>query len=109
MTADSPDARRTTPRKPLRARAQVAPPGSSVQSGMTVDVSASGVSLMLDEQIASGAVCSIRFEMPVAGKTHVVQATAIAVYSVCVGQKGFRVGFHFNKADPARMQLINTL
>jgi hypothetical protein len=47
--------------------------------------------------------------MPVAGKTHVVQATAIVVYCVCVGQKGFRIGFHFNLVDHARTQLINSM
>lgn len=109
MITDSVETRRVVPRKPLRARAQVAAPGAAVQNGMTVDLSASGVSIMLAEQVANGALCTLRFEMPVAGKTHVVQATAIVVYCVCVGQKGFRIGFHFNLVDHARTQLINSM
>ena len=65
--------------------------------------------MMLGEQVGSGAVCSIRFEIPEGRKTRIVQASAIAVYCVCVGQQGFRVGFHFSAADPARTQLINAL
>jgi hypothetical protein len=109
MANDSPDIRRVTPRKPLRARAQVAAPGAPVQSALTVDVSVSGVSLMLPEQLATGAACQIRFEIPVGGKTHVVQGSAKVVYCVCVGQKGFRAGFQFTDADQARTQLINAL
>ena len=64
---------------------------------------------MLQESVANGTACQLRFEIPTGRKKEVVQALAKAVYCVCVGQKGFRIGFQFSGADPARKALINAL
>lgn len=108
MENESPEARRA-PRKNLRARAQVAAPAEPVQNGWTVDVSVSGVCIMLAEQVQNGAKCVIRFEVPVDTQKKIVQAAATAVYCVCVGRQGFRVGFHFSEPDPVRTNTIKAL
>lgn len=109
MISDSPEARRVTPRNRLRERAQVALPGADVLGGTTIDISTSGVSIMVHEQIANGTACWVRFEIPDGGTKNIVQAQAKAIYSVCVGEQGFRVGFQFTFKDLERTQLINAL
>lgn len=93
----------------MRARGQVAATGTPVQSGVTIDISVDGISMMLAAQVADGAACHIRFEIPDGGATKVIQASAKVTYCVCVGQQGFRVGFNFSAIDHSRSQLINAL
>lgn len=109
MISDLPETKRANPRSRLRERAQVALPGEPVLGGTTIDVSTSGVSIMVHEQIPGGAACWVRFEIPDGGRKNIVQAQAKAIYSVCVGEQGFRVGFQFTFKDPERTQLINAL
>ena len=109
MISDAPETKRVNPRSRLRERAQVALPGAAVLGGTTIDISTSGVSIMVHEQIANGTECWVRFEIPDCGRKNIVQAQAKAIYSVCVGEQGFRVGFQFIFKDVERTQLINAL
>lgn len=109
MDSDLPETKRAAPRTRLRERAQVAVPGEPVLGGTTIDISTSGVSIMVHEQITSGAACWVRFEIPDGGGKNIVQAQARAIYCVCVGQQGFRVGFQFTFKDPERTRRINAL
>ena len=97
------------PRYPLRGRAQVALPNQIILAGRTVDISVGGVCLLIDDQIPPGVICTVRLEMLVKGKTHIITAQAKTIYGVFATGGGFRVGFAFREGDAQRTSLINSL
>ena len=64
---------------------------------------------MLQDQIPTGVVCPIRFEMMINGKDHVITAQAKSIYCVLTGSDGFRAGLAFKEDDPQRTTLIKSL
>lgn len=100
---------RIAPRKVLRCRAKVMLNGGRPPlMGRTVDISTSGICLMLDGPLVAGESCVIAFEAPVKGTMRKVMASAKAVYSICSGE-GFRIGFQFVQLDAATTSIINEI
>jgi len=96
------EVRRST-RYPVRGRVQVALPNQIILSAHTVDISVEGICIVLQDQIPTGVVCPIRFEMTVNGKDHVITAQAKSIYFVLAGGDGFRAGFAFREDDSQRV------
>lgn len=100
---------RIAPRKILRVRAKVMLNGGRPPvMGRTIDISTSGISVMLEDSLAAGESCVIAFEAPIRGTIRKVMASAKAVYSIC-GADGFRTGFQFVQLDAANTSIINEL
>lgn len=100
---------RIAPRKVLRCRAKVMlDRGRPPMMGKTVDISVSGICIMLEGSLATGESCVISFEAPVKGTMRKVMASAKAVYSICSGDS-FRTGFQFVQLDAANTSIINEI
>jgi hypothetical protein len=100
---------RIAPRKVLRCRAKVMISGGRPPlNGRTVDISTSGICIMLEAPLQAGESCVISFEAPVKGTIRKVMVSANAVYSIYSGE-AFRTGFQFVQLDAASTSIINEL
>jgi c-di-GMP-binding flagellar brake protein YcgR len=100
---------RIAPRKVLRCRVKVMLNGGRPPLiGRTVDISISGICLMLETPLAAGESCVIAFEAPVNGTMRKVMVSAKAVYSIFSGE-GFRIGLQFVQLDAANTSIINQI
>ena len=102
------DDTRIAPRKVLRCRAKVVLQAGSALAGKTVDISASGICVMVDNPLQAGQICMIIFETPIKGVPKQVNVVAKVVYSI-LGTDGFRTGFQFSQLTPANTALINEI
>lgn len=86
--------RREAVRRPLRGAAMVLLPGQPGRLGRTLDVSATGICVVLAETLPAGIECMVGFEMPDGtGMRKRVQSRARIVHSVLSKQSdGFKVG-----------------
>jgi len=86
--------RREAARRPLRGNAMVLLPGQPGRLGRTIDVSETGVCVILKDGLPSGTDCLVGFELPdKAGNRRRVQSKAQVVHSVLSSQhEGFKVG-----------------
>jgi len=100
---------RVDTRKILRCAAKVLLKDSTVLNARTIDISMSGISLMLNDQIPTPLQCVIVFEAPANGKMVKVSVGAKAVYCTCVGTSGFRGGFQFDKGNDLAAKSIRQL
>lgn len=100
---------RTAARKVLRCPARLLLGDAAAVKGKTIDISMSGVSIMLDEPVAVGRPCTLVFEPSVNGKLVKISIQGKAVYCTCVGTSGFRVGMQFAPPDAAMAKLIRQL
>ncbi|NRF67378.1 PilZ domain-containing protein [Aquincola sp. S2] len=89
--------RREAVRRSLRSPALVLLPGQPGRIGKTVDVSETGVCLMLPEGLPGGTQCMVGFELPdKAGARKRVQSKARVVHSVLSNLgDGFKIGMQF--------------
>lgn len=89
--------RREAIRRQLRSPALVLLPGQPGRVGRTVDVSETGMCLMLAEGLPDGTECLIGFELPEKGGARKrVQSRARVVHSVLSTQgEGFKIGMQF--------------
>lgn len=79
--------------------------GCAPIAARTLDISANGISLLMNEPLQTGQRCQISFEMYFDGKANVV--TAKAAVSHCIfSSTGFKVGFQFSKLDLSAMTVI---
>ena len=99
---------RIAPRKLIRSRAKVGLENGPTLSGRTVDISMTGICVMVDGPINPGHVCMIAFEATVQGKPMMVTVMAKTVYSIC-GRDGFRTGFQFMKVKPETNAILANL
>jgi len=106
--AEQKDAR-TAARKVLRCPARLMLGDAAAIKGRTIDISMTGVSIMLDEPIAVGRPCTLVFDPPVNGKLVKISIPGKAIYCTCVGTSGFRVGMQFAPQDAAMAKLIRQL
>jgi hypothetical protein len=106
--AEQKDAR-TAARKVLRCPARLMMGDTVAIKGRTIDISMSGVSIMLDEPVTVGRPCTLVFDPSVNGKLVKISILAKAVYCTCVGTSGFRVGMQFGPQDAAMAKLIRQL
>jgi hypothetical protein len=100
---------RVEPRKILRCSAKVVLANGTQVKGRTIDVSMSGISIMLYEPIAAAQTCTILFEAPAGSKVLSINVPGKAVYCTCVGTDGFRVGFQFDLRNDVVAKTIRQL
>lgn len=96
----------TLQRKVLRCRAQLRMADGSSVEVRTVDITAGGMSVMSQQNLATGDSASLVFKLPVHGALQTLTADVRIVYATPVGFEGTRIGLRFVAADPVRAQLI---
>ena len=89
--------RREAVRRHLRSPALVLLPGQPGRVGRTVDVSETGMCVMLPDGLPGGTECMVGFELPDKGGSRKrVQSRARVVHSVLSTQgDGFKIGMQF--------------
>ncbi len=98
---------RTTERKTLQVSARLlAQEGGIVVPARTLDISANGLSLLVDRSLQQGDVWEINFELPMEGKFHPIEAVAQVAHGI-VAANGVRVGFRFKRLNMASMIAIS--
>lgn len=105
----NPKESRTETRKLLRCPAKVTLKNTAPQLGRTIDISPSGISVMVSEHMTPGIPCVVAFDPSINGKTITVNAAARVIYSICVGTTGFRTGFQFVEIDETTARSIRAL
>ena len=86
--------KRAAPRIPLKVPARLSINGSSPLEVQLVDVSATGLCVLVPRKLDSGLLCEVVFQVPVSGDSNVI-AMARSVYCVQSdqqGQMGFKTG-----------------
>lgn len=92
-------------RRPLKRAARVITRNAAPVEGTTIDVSAGGLCLLLDRQIAPGTPCAVSFDIPVNAFKQSVSAVARVAWSIC-STDGFKTGLQFTEIDPASATAI---
>ncbi len=97
---------RTTERRALQVNARLlAQEGNIVIPARTVDISANGLSLLVDRSLKQGEVWEIAFDLPMDGKFHPIEAVAQVANGI-VASNGVRIGFQFKRLNMASMIAI---
>jgi len=96
---------RKFPRRPLKRAARIITRNSPPIQGMTLDVSAGGMCLVLERQLPAGAPCAVSFDIPVNAFKQSVSAVARVAWSIC-SSDGFKTGLQFTEIDPASATAI---
>lgn len=99
---------RLAARYPLHSKALIAFSDKTVLACRIVDVSTSGVCILLDRQINMNIPCYLRFSLKIAGQHHELTAPAKATYGT-FATEGVRVGLQFADDNPQRTALIHAL
>lgn len=102
------DETRTDSRKPFRSRARVGLADGSQLDGRAVDISVSGICVMVGNALPAGQNCMIFFETVIGGMQRKVEAPAKVVYNI-YGSAGFRTGFRFVDLSPNNSVVVNWL
>lgn len=100
---------RAAVRKVLRTRVKVVVAGGPALLGKTLDISATGLGVIVEQPIGIGHNCMIGFETSVKGVMKQINAVAKVVYCICSGTEGFRIGFQFGELTAANTAVINEL
>lgn len=102
--------RREAVRRHLRSPALVLLPGQPGRVGRTVDVSETGLCLMLPDGIAGGTECMVGFELPdKAGARKRYQSRVRVVHSVLSTQgDGFKIGMQFMQLPDDTRRALET-
>ncbi len=98
---------RLTERKPLVVSARLlAEQGGIAIPARTLDISANGVSLLVDRSLNQGDVWEIAFNLPMDGQVHPIAAVAEVAHGIVAGN-GVRIGFRFKRLNMASMIAIS--
>jgi hypothetical protein len=98
---------RITERRALQVNARLlAQEGNIVIPARTVDISANGLSLLVDRSLQQGDVWEIAFDLPMEGVFHPIAAVAEVAHGI-VAASGVRVGFRFKRLNMASMIAIS--
>jgi hypothetical protein len=100
---------RAEARKRLHFPVKVISKDGMVHKGRALDISLQGISVMLNEPFDGAPMCAMVFEALVKGKVVSVSVAAEAVYSICVGTEGFRIGFKFDQKNEVAAKSIRLL
>lgn len=101
---DNVDSRQTN-RKILRCRAMVRIESGAILLGKTLDVSQGGLCILLENSMPVGALCEVRVDFFLDGKSARIQSKTRVVSCICT-HRTYRVGLQFLGIDPSQMDVI---
>jgi hypothetical protein len=78
-------------------------------SGKAIQISSSGLGLLLDRTVREGEVALVRVDAFVAGNPVRLQARTSVVCCTCVGMDGFRISLRFQDLDEDALSAIEEL
>lgn len=114
MESLSSSSRQTTPDLATRVRTMRWPASlrlghTTELSGKAIQISSSGLSLLLDRPVREGEIGLVRVDAFVNGHPVRLQARTNVVCCTCVGMDGFRLSLRFQDLDDDAMNAIDTL
>lgn len=77
--------------------------------GKAIQISSSGVGLLLDRPVREGEIGLVRVDAFVAGSAVRLQARTSVVCCTCVGMDGFRISLRFQELDDDAQNAIEAL
>jgi hypothetical protein len=78
-------------------------------AGKAIQISSSGIGLLLDRAVREGEVGLVRVDAFVAGNPVRLQARTSVVGCTCVGMEGFRISLRFQDLDEDALSAIEAL
>lgn len=101
---------RAAERKKVVGRTRVVfPGGETARSGKMVDISLTGVCVLMEDLLAVKKPCVLDCDIFHNGARQVFSVPAVAVYCVLARDHGFKVGFQFGPRSPAALKAIECL
>ena len=101
--------RRAAPRKILSVRAKLGLPGNKTLTGQTVDVSETGMSVVIPFELRPGQECTISLDLSACGVDSEIQIVGRACYCVKSGPENFRTGMQFVQLTPETKAFITAM
>jgi hypothetical protein len=98
--------RRRYPRKRLCRKVVLKTTRGEVLRGNTIEMSANGISVMLDKPLSVGLTCALSFDMFIQNRNVVVTGVGKVMNCSLCGLEGFRIGMLFAITDPQVHQLV---
>lgn len=92
-----------------RARVHLTDAGEGFVAGKMIDISVSGVCVMMDAPFPIKRTCNLECEVFYQGQRQLFSTQAVSVYGVLAGTSGFRVGFQFGARSPDAVRVIELL
>ncbi|QAU33737.1 PilZ domain-containing protein [Janthinobacterium sp. 17J80-10] len=99
---------RSSPRRPIRCKVKITGPTGQTIHGESFDLSTGGIGVVLDIQLALGAVCTVMFAPFTHGSVKSVNVTASVAYCM-LNSAGFRTGFQFINIPAATTAIIASI
>jgi hypothetical protein len=82
---------------------------ATIHEGKAIQISSSGVGLLLDRSVREGEVGLVRVDAFINGAPVRLQARSTVVCCACVGMEGFRISLRFQELDNDAMDALDTL
>jgi hypothetical protein len=82
---------------------------STVLTGKAIQISNSGVGLLLDRTVREGETALVRVDALVDGNPLRLQARTSVVGCTCVGMDGFRISLRFEELDEDAQNAVDSL
>ena len=102
--------KRGAPRVPLNVPAQVFAQSLGQMNAKTVDISITGICILVSSTIELGQLCDISFDVPLNGISSHIKVKAHPVYCIQSGRDGYMVGMHFDEnITGSSMENLNKL
>ena len=78
-------------------------------TGRAIQISSSGLSLLLDRTVQEGEIGLVRVDAFISGNPVRLQARTSVVCCTCVGMDGFRLSLRFQELDEDAQSAVDTL
>lgn len=82
---------------------------TTVITGKAIQISSSGVGLLMDRLIREGEIALVRIDALVDGNPVRLQARTSVVCCTCVGMNGFRISLRFQELDEDAQNAVDAL
>lgn len=82
---------------------------ATILTGKAIQISSSGLSVLLDRTVREGEIGLVRVDAFVAGNPLRLQARTSVVCCTCVGMEGFRLSLRFQDLDDDAQNAIESL
>jgi len=99
---------RAAERRKITGRARVVVGGSEVM-GKMVDISLTGVCILMEDMFPGKKMCTLECSIFVNGESQYFSVPAVSIYGVLVRGKGFNIGFQFGPRAAAAAKVIGAL
>lgn len=93
----------------VNGRARVVLGQATGATGKLIDMSETGLGLMMDDMPPAKLVTGVQCDIFHNGKRFLFSAAATCVYGVLASGKGFKVGFQFGNLDPSAKKAVTDI